>query len=161
MINRHIIKILDNNKFSEISAEEQAAIDAHILDCRDCRAALRAAQTASILLSESSKAETRVPTPFFQTKVLSAWREKQTAPKRVAVFRRWWQASAALVSMMILIVAGLITATLIGSRHRAAVNQKIGSDAALYSTETVILNEKPTGDLTTGQIFEVLYDNNN
>ncbi len=160
MNSRHITKILDNARFSDLSVEQASEINVHILDCQECRAAFRSAQVTSILLRENSNAEKIVATPFFQAKVLNAWREKQIVNNKVGVFWRWWQASAALVSMMFLVVISLITTTIVGSHYRNAVSRNTDSDAALYSTETVILNEKPSRNLTTEQVYEVLDDNN-
>lgn len=57
---------------------------------------------------------------------------------------------------MFLTLIGLITANYIGSHSEAADSQAFNSDVTLYSPETVILNHKPSRNLTTGQVFEVL-----
>ncbi|MCY7375676.1 MAG: hypothetical protein LH472_06855 [Pyrinomonadaceae bacterium] len=156
MKSRHITKILDRTEFSRISAADSVEIAEHINDCQNCRAAFQAARISSILLKENSLAESLAPSPFFQMKVLNAWREKQIVQKPLAAFWRWWQASATLVLLMCLTVIGLMAITFAASNSETAANQKSSADGKLFSAETVILNQKPPHNLTTEQVFEVL-----
>lgn len=158
MKSRHITKILDRTEFNRISADDLTEIGEHINGCQNCRAAFHSARISSILLKESSLTEPLAPTPFFQAKVLNAWREKQIVQKPVAVFWRWWQASATLVLLMFVTVIGLMTVTLVASNSETAVNRRNNSEMNLYSADTVILNQKPPRNLTTEQVFEVLDD---
>ena len=158
MKSRHIIKILDRTEFRRIAAADLFEIGEHIKECLRCRTAFRTAQIASILLKEKSLAELPAPPPFFQSKVLSAWREKQNAVMPFAAFRRWWQASATLVWLMFVTVIGLMALSLAAPHSETAVNFQKPSEINLYSAETVILNQKPPRNLTTGQVFEALDD---
>lgn len=155
MKSRHIIKILDRTGFNRLTAEETFEISAHVRDCRSCRQAWQSAQIASTLLKENAAIEPFAPSPFFQAKMLNAWREKQIIQKPFAVLWRWWQASAALVILMLLTVIGLMAASFAAART-ADVSQNIDAEADLYSAETVILNRQSPSSLTTEQVFEFL-----
>lgn len=77
MNNRHITNILDHVSFGDISTEQLAGINRHIADCSVCRSAFQSAQIASLLLKETLLSDESFSSPFFQAKVLNAWREKQ------------------------------------------------------------------------------------
>lgn len=153
----HIKEFFDEFRFEDLTENQLVEIKTHIVGCDDCRRAFDSVKLASILLKENSAAEISVP-PFFQAKVLNAWREKQVVQKPLAVFWRWWQASAALILLMFLTIIGLLTASVIGARSETAINRRQNSNQTLYSTETVILNQRPAKTLTTEQIYEVLDD---
>lgn len=157
MNERHITEFLDEIDFKNLTNERVAEIRAHAVNCAGCRRAFDSARIGASLLKESLTAKNIEPNAFFQPKVLNAWREKQIVQNPLAVFWRWWQASAALVLLMFLTIIGLLTASVIGSRSETA-DRRENSNVTLYSTETVILNQRPTKTLTTEQIFEVLDD---
>lgn len=155
MKKRHIKEILDLFDFNQIPEPDLLAIHNHIAVCDDCRRSFRAAELTSLMLKKAAF-ETLVPSPFFQAKVLNAWREKQNLPKPVAAFRRWWQASAAPVSMMVLTVVGLIGVSIFAPVSESDDSQARQSNDYLYTTEAVILNQKSGSDLSTEQVFRVL-----
>ncbi len=152
----HISKILDRSNFSALSAEDSANIRDHAANCQTCSQALRAARISAALLQAEASAEAPVPNAFFQAKVLSAWRERQNIQKPLAGFRRWWQASAAMVFSMVLMVGGLVFVSFLMSDSNSVVKQTETSNYNLYSADSIILNQKMPKDLTTGQAFEVL-----
>lgn len=155
MNKRHITEILDHFDFQQIPEADLIEISEHIADCDGCRRSFRAAElTSQMLIIEV--AESPAPTAFFQAKVLNAWREKQNLPKPMAAFRRWWQATAAPVSIMVLTVIGLIGVSVFAPVSGADDSQARQSGDYLYTTEAVILNQKPSSDLTTEQVFRVL-----
>jgi len=156
MNKRHITEILDRTDFGKISATDLLEIGEHTAICGDCRRSFHAAQTTSLMLKKLAAGESFEPTPFFQTKVLNAWREKQNLPKPIAAFRRWWQATAAPVSVMVLTVIALIGISIFAPISGTGDSQARQSSDYLYTTEAVILNQKPASDLTTEQIFRVL-----
>ena len=158
MKSRHIIKILDRNEFRQISVEEMSEIKEHSNVCQSCRAAFQAAKISSTLLKQMSLAKTPEVPPFFEAKVLRVWRETQMAKKPVAVFWRWWQASATLVLLMFLTVIGLISITLLAPDSETAANRDKAADVKLYSAETIILNRQSLHSLTPEQVYEVLDD---
>ena len=154
MKSNHIIRILDQQKFSELSAEALTIIENHNIDCAECLQAFTAAQISSVLLKSTS--EINNVSPYFQAKVLNVWQEKQNSNKSVAALIRWWQASAALVLSMLLIVIILILFTVVAQTDNSVAVQKITSEYNLYSTDSIILNQKPPKYLTAEQAFEIL-----
>ncbi len=158
MKSRHITKIIDQNGFANLCAEDLTIITAHIADCRTCRRAFKSAQIYSVLLRTQSIDKGPLPSPFFQTRVLSALREKQNSIKATGAFRRWWQASALMVGLMLMIVAGLATVTLLAPFSSADEAQAGISNFNLYSTDAVVFNQKLASDLTTEQVFQILDD---
>lgn len=159
MKTKHIIKILDRVNFAELSKEELATIQIHNNQCDECRQATAAARISSNLLKNAATTNSSaMPSAFFQAKVLNAWREAQQKKTPIAALVRWWQASAALVFSMLLLVSGLILFTLTAQSETSAVNQKSALEYNLYSTDSVILDQKMPGNLTTEQAFEIIDD---
>ncbi len=157
MNKRHITENLDRAGFDNLSKTELREIGEHAAVCDDCRRSFQAAELTSRMLKKEA-VELPAPTAFFQAKVLKAWREKQNTPKPIAAFRRWWQATAAPVSIMVLTVIGLIGVSIFAPVSGADDSQARQSNDFLYiyTTEAVILNQKPSSDLTTEQVFRVL-----
>jgi predicted anti-sigma-YlaC factor YlaD len=157
MTNRHITKILDQTAFAELSGQDRETVAAHVTDCADCRRAFEAAKLSSVLLkADAVAAETFKPSPFFQAKVMNAWREQQLLQRRpIQAFRRWWQASAAPVFMMLATMAILISLTFFAPQ--AADDSTEVSSFNLYPTDSVVLNQKTAPDLTNEQVFQLIY----
>jgi predicted anti-sigma-YlaC factor YlaD len=157
MKNRHILEILDRTNFAEIKDDELKSVQAHTAVCADCRQAFEAARISAALLNARAAASTVIePTAFFQSKVLNALqREKQNLRKPIAAFWRWWQASYPLVCSMLFIVVTLAVLTLFAPKSN--VDQAV-STYNLYSTDSVILNQRPPRSLTTEQALEVIYN---
>jgi predicted anti-sigma-YlaC factor YlaD len=141
-----------------LSQEDLATIRIHTQECPKCLQASLAAHLFSNLLRSVETSNPPLPSSFFQAKVLNAWREASQIKKPIAAFRRWWQASAALVFSMLLIVGGLVLFTLAARMETSAINQKPSSEYSLYTTDSVILNQKTPKDLTTEQAFEIIDD---
>ena len=154
MKDRHILEILDGKKFAELSNDELKNSQTHCASCAGCRQAFEAARVSAVLLNVRAHAEAVEPSAFFQSKVLNALREKQNLRKPIAAFRRWWQASYALVCSMLFIVITLGALTLLAPRSNA--DQAV-STYNLYSTDSVILNQNPPRNITTEQALEVIY----
>ena len=77
MENKHIIELLDTVPFGSIDTEQLNVISAHIESCDGCRGAYEAARVADMLVKKRASVEIE-PSPFFQTRVLAAWRERKT-----------------------------------------------------------------------------------
>jgi hypothetical protein len=156
MKDRHILEILDEIRFAELRGAELESVLTHCAECAGCRQAFEAARISSALLA--ARAETAPafePNAFFQSKVLTAIREKpnlRTTP--LAAFWRWWQASYPLVCSMLFIVATLAALTIFAPRSNA--DQAV-SNYNLYTTDAVILNQRAPQNLTTEQALEVIY----
>lgn len=153
MNDKHITDILDSRPFAELGEDVKDVILTHTPNCVPCRREYEAARVGSALL----KIETEVSVPpFFQAKVMKAWREKQAvAVRSIAAFSRWWQASAALVAVMVTMVFGLIALTLLAPS--ADTEQADNPTFNLYSADTVILPQNQPRDLTTDQVFQTIY----
>lgn len=158
MKTRHITEILDNKAFAGLDEEDLRTVYIHIKECQNCRGAFEAARLSSFLLKTGAAFESPVPSAFFQAKVMNALRDKQTIAKPIEAFKRWWQAAAAPVFMMLIALGALMAFTAFVPISGANQAQAETSNFNLYSTDTVILNQKLTRDLTNEQVFEVLYE---
>jgi len=101
MKDNHITDILDNVPFVNLSEDELQTIRAHVATCVECEQAFAAAQLSALLLQErtSEAAENALKAnPFFQTRVLAAWREQQSLGSWS--FRRLWNSTGAIVASM-------------------------------------------------------------
>ncbi len=161
MKSKHITEILDNAAFADVSEEDLTIIRAHAENCPNCKQAFQAARVTSVLLKVKSEIPAPLPSPFFQAKVINALqREKQNLQKPLEAFRRWWQASAAMVGLMVMIVACLIATSFIAPLASEDEAQA-GTNFNLYTTDSVILNQKSPRDLTNEQVFQVIYNPRN
>src|SRR5262249_53831093 len=100
MNNNHIIDLLDAKPITGLDEAEKQMIQAHVDTCDGCRRAYRAAVLSAALLKERVEAaalNTANANPFFQTRVLAAWRERNDS---VSALRRLWNATGALVATM-------------------------------------------------------------
>ncbi len=157
MKSKHITEILDRATFAELSEQDKSVVSAHAKDCSSCRQAFEAARLSAILLKSDTAAASIAPSPFFQSKVMTAWRERQLPRRPIEAFRRWWQASAAPVFIMLTIMAALVSLTFIAPQD----SQAEISSFNLYTTDTVIMDQNPPRDLTNEQVFQVIYTTRN
>ena len=152
----HITNILDNSPFTALSESELNAMQAHTADCGDCANVFQAAQLSALLLNErvSEAAENAAnANPFFQTRVLAAWREQQTAG--AWSFRRLWNATGALVASMAATTAALAALMFVAP----ATNTTDQQTAALYSAESVVLDQdRGDNQMTNDQVISAIYD---
>lgn len=151
MKDEHILDILDN----DLKAINSVSVQAHAAHCESCRRAIDAARISSALF-QTPLDETFAPSPFFQTKVLNALHQRQNLRKPLAAFWRWWQASAVLVAVMIMMVVSLIALSIFAP---AAGNETaVGANDNPYSAEAVLMNQKSRSNLTTEQTLEIIYE---
>ena len=151
----HVTDILDNTPFAELTEVEFSTIHAHTVSCEECRRAFAAAQLSALLLNErvSEAAESAAnANPFFQTRVLAAWREQQTVG--AWSFRRLWNATGALVASMAATTAAL--AVLMFVAPATNTDQQTAA-LAPYSAESVVL-EPDDNQLTNDQVISAIYD---
>lgn len=156
MRSKHITEILDHTNFADLSEQDRTVITTHIEDCSGCRRAYEAARLSAVLLKSESSSTQASPSPFFQAKVMNAWRERQLPRRPVEAFRRWWQASAMPVSVMLVTMVIMILLTVIAPQTSSEGSQEISS-FNLYTTDGVIMNQNQARDLTNEQLFEVMY----
>lgn len=156
MKSKHITKILDDTKFADLSAAQRAEINAHAAECNGCRRAFQTAQIASVLL-KSRAVETFVPSPFFETRVLAALREKQIISNPVAAFWRWWQASSAVVFLMLFSVGVLLALTFLAPQ-KSLDFQESATILGEFPAERVIFRDELRGEITNGQALQIIYE---
>ena len=151
---KHIIDILDNSPLSSLSPEQLALVREHSQSCVMCGDAYRAAKLSSIVMRE--RAQTVIePSPFFQTKVMAAWRERQAA-ENLPVFARLWKSAGALVSSMAVTTAALAALSFVVP---ASVNSGLEETASGYSAESVLLDQTGDDQMSYEQVLSAIYEN--
>jgi hypothetical protein len=159
MRDEHIISIIENAPLSNLSESELADIGAHAARCAECGRAFEAARISTLLLGERA-AETIEPSPFFQTRVLAALRERQAAGEPSA-FRRLWNATGALVSSMAMTVAALAVLTFFApGSEPASGSPEAASAYNAYTAEEVLFDQSdaPAEQMSLGQVLSTLYE---
>jgi anti-sigma factor RsiW len=159
MKDEHIISIIEDTPLSGLSESELSIVRAHTDRCAECKRAFEAAQISTLLLKERV-AETIEPSPFFQTRVLAALRERQ-AVNETSALRRLWNATGALVSSMAATVAALVILTLFATGSQPTPRQQeVVSAYNSYSAEEVLFDEDelPADQMSYGQVLSTLYE---
>ena len=148
----HIIEILDSSPLNGLSAEQQKIVQTHIRDCVPCESAYKAATASSVVLRE--RAHTVVePSPFFQTRVMAAWRERQAA-ENAPVLSRLWKSAGALVSAMAVTTAALAALSFIVP---APVSTSSDETATAYSADSVLLGQASDDQMSYDQVLNAIY----
>jgi hypothetical protein len=159
MKDEHIISMIENAPLAGLSEGERALIRAHTGQCAECLRAFEAAQISTLLLRERV-AEAVEPSPFFQTRVLAALRERQAAAETSAL-RRLWNATGALVSSMAATVAALAILTFFAPGPTTTTGSlELASADNSYSAEEVLFDqgELPSDTMSYGQVLSTLYE---
>src|SRR5437870_4390695 len=121
----HITDILDKSPLASLSEGELATIQVHVETCTACQRAYEAARLSTFLIKEradEAAAGALNANPFFQTRVLAAWREQQELNK-VSGFRRLWSATGALVASMAATTTALAVLTFVTPSSEPASQQ--------------------------------------
>jgi anti-sigma-K factor RskA len=156
MKDQHIIKLIEETPFVSLSESELSAIRAHAAGCSDCLRAFQAAEIAALLLKERVAAEFEPP-PFFQTRVLANWRERQAANDSWA-FARLWRAAGALASSMVAAVALLAVLTFAIPETKVASGSQASSVNG-YSAEEVLLGQTAQAEeVSDNQLLTTIYE---
>lgn len=154
MRDNHIKEILDSKPFASMSETELATIQAHVANCAECNRAFGAARVSALLIkeraAEAAQHDVNV-NPFFQTRVLAAWRERN---ENVSALRRLWNATGALVATMTATTAALAVLTFVVPVNETVVEQT----AALtpYSAEAVMLDQGDN-EVSDEQVLSTIY----
>lgn len=159
MKDEHIISILESSPFNSLGESELAIVRAHAARCAVCQRAFEAAKISALLIKERAAAEVE-PSPFFQTRVMAALRERQALPETpMSSFRRLWKSTGALVSGMAATVAALAVFTFFVPSLEST-QQDMTSAYDVYSAEEVILarGRLPEDDLNYDQILTTIYE---
>lgn len=149
MKDKHIIDVLDNSPILSLSESELSEIRVHVRECESCREAYEAARVSAIVL-QSRAQETIEPSPFFQTRVMAAWREQQAAENVPAIWRLWSSAKALVSSMAVTTAALAVLSFMIPATP--AVDQV--SD---LSAESVIMGQASDEQMSYEQVLNTIY----
>jgi hypothetical protein len=149
----HIAELLDRKGYANLSEGELASLKLHGRNCEKCQNSFDAARVAMLLLRSQTAAEFS-PSPYFAAKVMASLRERRATVSVIDAFRRWWQASAAVVAIMLVTLASVIGLTILAPSAGA----EQASSFNLYSADTVILNQRSARDVTTEQALQVIYE---
>jgi predicted anti-sigma-YlaC factor YlaD len=160
MRDEHIIGILDGAPLRSLSEGELARVRAHAAGCDACRRAFEAAGAASALLRERA-AETFEPSPFFQTRVLAALRERR-AEEAMPALRRLWRSAGALVSSMAATVALLAVFSFVAPQFglAPAADEELATvSAEAYPAEAALFVTDEAGEeeMDYEQVFRAVY----
>ena len=152
MKDRHITEILDNASMAALSEIELNEVRAHALECGPCRSAYEAARLSAVALK--SRAQTVIePSPFFQTRVMAALRERREV-ESVPAFFRLWKSAKLLVSSMALTTAALGVLTFVLPGTVVSDDQTLSA----YSAESVIMGQDPDDQMTYDQVLSTIYE---
>jgi hypothetical protein len=152
MKSNHIIEIIDTVSVANLSQSELDAVMAHASECASCESAFEAAQLTALAIKERAQV-TIEPSPFFQTRVLAAWREQQTVDT-VPAFLRLWNSARALVSAMAVATIALAVVSFISPEQATAVPEQTALADSAYS---VILDQADE-QLSYEQVLSAIYE---
>lgn len=155
MKSEHIIELIESEPLGKIPAGDLAKVREHITGCASCARAFEAIQISSVLLKERAVAGIE-PSPFFQTRVLAALRERQAASEWS--WSRMWRSAGVLASSMLasVVAMAVLTFAMPGIQNDSEVSLA-GNN---YSAEEVILNQNdvPEDQVSDAQVLDTLYD---
>lgn len=151
MKDKHIIDVLDSSPILNLAASELSEIQVHVRECVSCREAYEAARVSAIVLQSRAQA-TIEPSPFFQTRVMAAWREQQGVESVPAMWRLWGSAKA-LVSTMAVTTAALAVLSFM-MPATPAVDQTVSA----MSAESVIMGQASDEQMSYDQVLATIYE---
>lgn len=156
MKDEHVIEILDSAPFASLAEEQLLVVRTHSQSCVECGNAYRAAVLSSAVIKERVQASIE-PSPFFQTRVLAALRERQ-ATENVPILGRLWKSAGALVSSMAVTTAALAALSfMVASPVTPAYEQT----ATAYSAESVLLDQASEEQMSYEQVLSTIYADDN
>ena len=153
MRDEHVKKLLDEAPLASLGKAELAAVRAHAEVCEDCRRAFEAARVSTLMLRERA-AEAVEPSPFFQTRVLAALRERRAAEEGWTL-ARLWKSAGLLVSSMTATTAALAVLTFVAPQEQVTAREL--SAATPYTAEALIFDEAEAEQMTYEQVLTTLY----
>ena len=153
MRDEHVKKLLDEAPLSSLGKAELGAVRAHAETCEECGRAFEAARASSLMLKARTR-EAFEPSPFFQTRVLAALRERRAAEEERWTLGRLWKSAGLLVSSMAATTAALAVFTFVAPQEQTA--QELASGGT-YSAESVIFDEGAEEQMTYDQVLTSLY----
>ena len=148
----HIIELLDSAPLNSLSSEQLKTLQTHIQDCTTCESAYQAARVSSLVIKERAQTTTE-PSPFFQTRVMAAWRERQ-AVENIPALSRLWKSAGALVASMAVTTAALAA---LSFAVPAPANTSADETATAYSAESVLLGQAADDQMSYDQVLSTIY----
>lgn len=152
MKDKHIIEVLDNSSILSLSESELREIEVHVRECVSCREAYEAAQVSAIVLQSRAQAMIE-PSPFFQTRVMAAWREQQAVESVPAMWRLWGSAKALVSSMAVTTAALAVLSFMVPAPATPSSDQT----ASALSAESVILGQASDEQMSYEQVLNTIY----
>jgi anti-sigma-K factor RskA len=153
MRDEHIKRLLDEAPLSSLGGAELAAVRAHAASCDDCRRAFDAAQVSSQMLKARTQ-EAFEPSPFFQTRVLAALRERRGTEEGWTL-ARLWKSAGLLVSSLAATTAALAVFTFVAPPEQPATQELASGNA--YTAEAVLFDDADEEQMTYDQVLTSLY----
>jgi hypothetical protein len=155
MRDEHVRHILEGAPFAKLSEGELETVRAHAARCEECARAFEAARVSSLLLTERAE-QVSEPSPFFQTRVLAALRERRAAEEAAPAWRRLWRAAGALVTSMAAVVLLLAGLTFVAPE----TPQQVASAADPYAPDAVLLGRGGAAEegADFDQVLSTIYD---
>ncbi len=156
MNDTHITHILDNTPLAELSETELQAVRAHTTACADCERAFKAAQISELLIKErtSEAAQNALnANPFFQTRVLAAWRAQQDTNAGWSL-SRLWNATRGLVASMAVTTATLAVLTFVAP----ATDSTTQATALIPASAEAVVLDQGQDEMTNEQALSAIYD---
>ena len=149
---QHIIEVIDSVALASLTTVQLDEVKSHARECASCRTAFEAAQVSALVIKQRAQVKIE-PSPFFQTRVMAAWREQQSV-ESVPAFLRLWKSASALVSTMALATVVLAVMTFVYPDPATALTEQV---ASADMAEAVIFGQ---GDeqLTYEQVLSTIYD---
>ncbi len=160
MRDEHVKKLLDGAPLASLGRAELAAVRAHADSCEECRRAFDAARVSGLML-KGRAAEVFEPSPFFQTRVLAALRERQA--EQAWALPRLWKAAGALFASMLATVAALGALTFLapGSPPPDAPADEIAYEEVSPAEESILAQGGGADEeMTYDQVLSVVYEPN-
>src|SRR5215218_54343 len=123
MKDQHIIEVIDSVALASLTTVQLDEVKSHARECASCRKAFDAAQLSALVIKQRAQVKME-PSPFFQTRVMAAWREQQSG-ETVPAFLRLWQSASALVSTMALATIALGALTFVYPEPATALPEQV------------------------------------
>jgi len=153
MRDEHVKQLLDEAPLESLGRAELAAVRAHVETCAACRRAFDAARLSSQMLKARTQ-EAFEPSPFFQTRLLAALRERRAAEEERWTLGRLWKSAGLLVSSMAATTAALAVFTFVAPSETTVAQEVAGT----YTAESVIFDEAGEDQMTYDQVLTSLYE---
>jgi hypothetical protein len=152
MRDEHIKRLLDEAPLASLGKAELAAVRAHAAACEECGRAFEAARASSLML-QARAAEAFEPSPFFQTRVLAALRERRAAEEERWTLARLGRSAGLLVSSLAATTAALAVFTFVAPSEQVSAQEVAGT----YTAESIIFDEGADEQMTYDQVMTSLY----